>query len=232
MSNLDNLLFTPTVREKSGCHVTALSDQVDYISSTSGGSVPTDLTKGDVLVYTQRGSLGVEFYFGGLRQEVEPLDEGRRFPFIAGTEYRLLTSPGSRLVQFQLNPEDPLRYEKSTDGKMGSAPQRDKNNGRTIVNITPRVRAFTVHDLDNIRLGDNYHETTPQLFFVEDGKTHCKLENPKNGQKVEYTIEAGQFVVVPHSIAYLLIPDPHACFLGILGADFNPGDLRTHRINL
>ena len=109
-------------------------------------------------------------------------------------------------------------------------PERHEDSRRKIVDVSSRVKLFTIADVDGLKLGNHYHERTPESFYTLDGRIHFKLEDIQTKEKQEYVLESGQGISMPLFVAHLLIPERGARFIGILGTDFDPTDLNKYEI--
>jgi len=111
-----------------------------------------------------------------------------------------------------------------------SEPNFHEDYRRRIVDVTSRIKLFTIPDMEGLKLGNHYHEHTPEMFYIQDGKVHFKLENTKTQKRQEYTVEPGQSIEMPLCVAHQVLPEPRSLFLGILGEDFDPNDLIKYEI--
>lgn len=109
-------------------------------------------------------------------------------------------------------------------------PSGNEDPRRKIVDVTPRIKVFTVADAEGLQLGNHYHAKTPEWYYVHDGKLLVKLEDIRTKQRRTYEVSNGEKLELPLYVAHLVIPHPRTIFLGILEADFDPKDLLEYKI--
>jgi mannose-6-phosphate isomerase-like protein (cupin superfamily) len=109
-------------------------------------------------------------------------------------------------------------------------PEGHKDERRQILDITPKIKLFTIADVDGLKLANHYHEKTHESFYCLNGRIYFKLENSKTGERQSYTLEPGQGINIPLFVAHLLLPEKRSSFLGILETDFDPNDLKKYEI--
>ena len=61
-------------------------------------------------------------------------------------------------------------------GHLVSAPGVHKDDRRRIVDVTPRVKVFTVADMPGLELANHYHAKTDEVFHVLQGELRMKFE--------------------------------------------------------
>lgn len=103
---------------------------------------------------------------------------------------------------------------------------------RSIVDITSRVKHFTIPEGSSPELGHHYHDTMRERFAVLKGEFDIFLiDIDDTNNKERYTVNAGQFVEVPLRSAHLVVPTPGTEFVNVIpGVDFDPKDLNEYRI--
>jgi len=109
-------------------------------------------------------------------------------------------------------------------------PGFNEDERRTIIDITPRIKFFTIANFNELKLGNHYHEKMPESFYCTDGKIYFKLEDINTKERQEYVIEPGQGITMPLFVAHLVLPDRKSRFIKILGADFDKDDLKEYKI--
>jgi len=111
-----------------------------------------------------------------------------------------------------------------------SRPGGHKDSRREIIDVTPRVKKFTVADMTGLELGHHYHARTNELFHVLEGQMRIKFEDINTKQRMEYVVTPGQNVTVPLYVAHLVLPTPNAVFLGEVHPEFDREDLNPYKI--
>ncbi|MAF99540.1 MAG: hypothetical protein CMH61_02910 [Nanoarchaeota archaeon] len=93
---------------------------------------------------------------------------------------------------------------------------------RSIVDISGKVKYFTVTGVEGIQLGNHYHESTAEEFYVVRGSLRIKLEDTRTKERAEYEVIPGQSIGMPLYVAHLVLPEPGTEFVNICEIDFDP----------
>ena len=110
-------------------------------------------------------------------------------------------------------------------------PSGHTDTRRRIIDISRKVKFFTVADVEEIQLGNHYHETTVEDFYVVRGSLRIKLEDTRTKKRAEYEVRPGQRIQMSLYVAHLVLPKPCTEFVNVCEIDFDPSvDIHHYRI--
>lgn len=87
-----------------------------------------------------------------------------------------------------------------------------------------KITPICVNNQDNIYLGNHYHLSRAELFYIICGETEFKLGDIESKRRERYVLSPNQRIYVPAGVAHLVLPKPLTIILEISDELFNPKD--------